>query len=167
MFSLTFIASGLALSRISTNSQFLLPLINSALLKQHETVKALLGCVDSRGDGKGIEKCWLLVSNVFRPCPGGSVWMFLLCIDSSHNATCSWVCILLEVAASRTSTVCTGWSGFSPMGLRVYGLQSLKVWFCRRYPSLYSNPCFYVDYVVSFVVRTNMHESWILNALQV
>jgi len=48
-------------------------LINSALLKQHETVKALLGCADSRGDGKGIEKCWLLVSNVFIPCPGGSV----------------------------------------------------------------------------------------------
>ena len=61
-FSLTFIASGLALSRISTNSQFLLPLINSALLKQHETVNVLLG-FDSMGDGKGIEKCWLLFSN--------------------------------------------------------------------------------------------------------
>ena len=48
-FSLTFIASGLALSRISTNSQFLLPLINSALLKQHETVKKRFSAARTAG----------------------------------------------------------------------------------------------------------------------
>ena len=122
-FSLTFIASGLALSRISTNSQFLLPLINSALLKQHETVKkALLGCADSRGDGKGIEKCWLLVSNVFISCPGGSVWIFSQChvLLSLHSAGgCSqphehcvhWLIRLLTYGSTRLyeSTVCEVW----------------------------------------------------------